>query len=537
MLLFSVFALALAVTMALIPPLMGYAARLSLVDMPNERKVHSGVVPRVGGVAMVIGAIVPLLLWRPLEHDLMGLLAALLVLLVFGAWDDSKDLDYRLKFLGQFAAAVIAVLFGGVKLSMLPFMGLDPVSDLIAVPLTIVFLVGATNAINLTDGLDGLAAGVALLSSCAIALLAYLADGPDIILFCFAIAGVIFGFLRFNTFPARVFMGDTGSQFLGFVLGALAIIVTQRPNSALNPLLPLFLLGLPVVDTATVMARRIKQKRSPFAPDKSHIHHQLLGLGLAHYEAVATIYVVQMLFVGCAILLRFETDLLVSVVYAGLFAAVSVAIVLAGKRDWQSRRMGITRLISAVDSSSHARNLPTNLLRCGISLYLAAACAVAKDIPSDLKFGALFLFLVLGARLIWADRLRFLPLRLLVFPAIAFAVYIVNYNARAAALVPLDLRIAVFAAVVILMLVAIRYAKKEAFETTPTDLLVIALAGGVGVMYQHDILDDQLAPLVIELVVLFYAGELIMRQMESSWNCFTGGMLAVLLLIGGRLFL
>lgn len=535
MLLFSTFILALAITMALVPPLMGLAARFSFVDVPDERKVHTGAVPRVGGIAMVIGVIVPLLLWLPLDRELLGLLAAMTVLLVFGAWDDSKDLDYRLKFAGQFIAAVIVVVFGGVKLSVIPFMGLDPVSDIVAIPLTVIFLVGATNAINLADGLDGLAAGVALVSACGIALLAYLADGSDTILICFAIAGVIFGFLRFNTFPARLFMGDTGSQFLGFILGALSVVLTQRPDSALNPLLPLFLLGVPIVDTTIVMFRRLKQGRSPFAPDKSHIHHQLLAFGMAHYEAVAVIYMIQMVFVGCAVLLRFESDALVSAIYVGLFAAISVAIILAEGRGWKVGRTGFTKLISAVDKSQRARVWPINLLSCGISLYLVFVCVVAEGIPPDLKLGALFLLVVLAARLIWAEKMRFLPLRLLVFPTTAFAVYIVNYNPRAAEVIPVELRIALLSVMLVLMLLAIRYANKETFQTTPTDLLVIALAGGVGVMYEHQILDDQLAPLMVELVVLFYAGELVMRQMRSSWNCFTAGMLAVLLLIAARL--
>jgi UDP-GlcNAc:undecaprenyl-phosphate GlcNAc-1-phosphate transferase len=332
-------------------------------------------------------------------------------------------------------------------------------------------------------------------------------------------------------------MGDTGSQFLGFVLGVLSIIVTQKPSSALNPLLPLFLLGLPIVDTAMVMLKRLQEGRSLFAPDKNHFHHQLLTFGVAHYEAVAVIYLVQMLFVGCALLLRFESDLLVFGVYIALFGTIMLLLYVASARGWQVRHEGITRFISAVDKSPGARQLPVSLLSCGISLYLVGGSVAATRVSPDLVMAALFLLVVLLPRLVWAEKLRFIPLRILVFPTIAFAVYLINYNARAAELIPLDLRVGLFVVVAILMIFAVRYARREAFQTTPTDLLVIALAGAVGVMYEYQILDDKLVPLMVELVVLFYAGEMVMRQMKGVWNCFTVGMVAVLALISSELLI
>ena len=138
MILFSAFILALAITVALIPPLMKGAVRLAIVDVPDERKVHTGAVPRVGGIAMVIGAIVPMLLWVPMDQTLSGLLTALAVLLLFGTWDDSRDLDYRLMFLGQLLAALVVVYVGGVKIAVFPFAGLDPVPDVLSIPITIV---------------------------------------------------------------------------------------------------------------------------------------------------------------------------------------------------------------------------------------------------------------------------------------------------------------------------------------------------------------------------------------------------------------
>jgi UDP-GlcNAc:undecaprenyl-phosphate GlcNAc-1-phosphate transferase len=155
----------------------------------------------------------------------------------------------------------------------------------VAVPLTVVAIIGVTNAINLADGLDGLAGGISLLSFCCIGYLAYLEGDISVGLAALAFIGAIFGFLRFNTHPATIFMGDTGSQLLGFAAITLSLALTQR-QTALSPLLPLILLGFPVLDTLTVMITRILRKRSPFSADRNHFHHNLLDLGFRHPESV-----------------------------------------------------------------------------------------------------------------------------------------------------------------------------------------------------------------------------------------------------------
>lgn len=535
MILFAAFILALAITVTLIPPLMRGAVKLAIVDVPDARKVHSVAVPRVGGIAMILGAMVPMLLWLEVDSTLTGLLLALFVLLVFGAWDDSRDLDYRLKFLGQLIASLVVILVGGVKIAVIPFAGLDPVSDVVAVPLTVVFLIGVTNAVNLSDGLDGLAAGISFLSLCGIALLAYLADATNIVLMCFSVAGVVFGFLRFNTFPARVFMGDTGSQFLGFIIAVLAIVLTQKSNTALNPLLPLFLVGVPVIDTLRVMYRRVRAGRSPFSADRDHLHHHLLALGLKHYEAVAFIYVAQIVFVVSALIVRYDSDLAVGALYLALAASLVVAITLLSSVTWKGRGSYLTDIVSKFDRDSRVGGFAVLLLGCGLALYLVFYATVAGTVPLDLRISSACLLGLLLGRLIWSPRLRFLPLRLLVFPAIAFVVYLLHYDPQAAELVPTFLRTVLLIVLIALMLLAMRHAKNDRFQVTPTDLLVVALVGGVGIMYERDIVDVELAPMVIELVLLFYAAELFMRQMRRTWNCLTVGVVVALGALSVRL--
>ena len=528
MLFFSSFIVALVVTMALIPPLMRLAERLSVVDVPDERKVHSHAIPRIGGIAMVLGAIFPVMLWATLDRTMVSFLAALAVLLFFGAWDDSRDLDYRIKFFGQFVAVLLVVLIGDVKFAIFPFAGMEPVPELLSVPVTILFLVGTTNAVNLSDGLDGLAAGVSLLSLSAIALLAYFGDGQNIMLICFAVAGAIFGFLRYNTFPARLFMGDTGSQFLGFTVGVLSIVLTQKSNTALNPVIPLFLVGLPIIDTLFVMGQRYREGRSLFAADRNHIHHRLLALGMKHYEAVAAIYLTQLVFVLLAVVLRYESDALVLTGYV-LFSALLLAVlVVARERQWNVKQTSLTRYVGRLNHSEQAHRFALRLIECGVAAYLLYCAVAVKVVPMDIRISALVLFLVLLMRLAWSGRLRFVPLRLLIFPAIAFVVYLAHMDARARQWVPDEFRVVLLAGLLGLMLFAIRYTRNESFRTTPTDLLVIAMAGGVGVLYERGMVDMALAPVMVGIVALFYAAEMVMRQMSSIWNCLTIGIAAVL---------
>jgi UDP-GlcNAc:undecaprenyl-phosphate GlcNAc-1-phosphate transferase len=470
-----------------------------------------------------------------MDPTLVAVFLALVVLLIFGAWDDSRDLDYRLKFLGQFAAVFIVVLVGDIKIAVFPFAGFEPVSDLLSIPVTILFLVGITNAVNLSDGLDGLAGGVSLLSLCAIALLAYLGEGQDIVLICFAVAGAIFGFLRYNTYPAQVFMGDTGSQFLGFMIGVLSIVLTQKSNTALNPVIPLFLVGLPIIDTIFVMVKRLSEDRSPFSPDKNHIHHRIMALGMAHYETVVIIYLTQIGFVISAILLRYQSDLLVLACYLVLSGTLLGALLFAKERQWNAKHSRLSNYIGGLTKSVRAQRFSVNAIQCGLVLYLVFGCAVCAQVPADLNITAFFLLIILLARLVWADRLRFVPLRLLVFPTIAFAVYLMHNDARTLEIMPLELRAGLLVALLFLMLFAIRYTKNDSFQTTPTDLLVIAVAGGVGVLYERQIVDVALIPVMVGIVILFYAAELVMRQMRNCWNCFTVGMVAVLALLSVRL--
>ncbi len=309
MLLLTTLLISIIVTIALMPYARELACLLHSVDQPGQRKIHESVMPKCGGMAMMIGAMVPILLWAPFTTFTKGLLIGTLVIVCFGVADDIKNLSPHNKLVGQLMGAMVAIFVGGVKINdlghFLPSGVLLP--DLAAIPLTALVIIGVTNATNLSDGLDGLAGGLALLIFMCIGYLGVIENDWLVTMVAIAVGGAVLGFLRFNSHPAQLFMGDAGSQLLGFVAILLSIKLTQQSDH-LSVLLPLIILGLPILDTLTVMIKRLAGKRSPFSADRNHFHHQLIGIGLYHTEAVMAIYIIQSLLIFSAIVYRQVND-------------------------------------------------------------------------------------------------------------------------------------------------------------------------------------------------------------------------------------
>lgn len=365
--LFLAFIVALSVTAALIPLLAKWAPAFGLTDAPGPRKVHSVPVPRVGGLAMAAGLFFASILMADLNPALWGLLLALLVLVLFGLWDDRVTLGWRAKLSGQVIAVGICMAVGHIHVGTLSFGVFDLEPSIASTVITFFFLLGITNAINLADGLDGLAGGMALLCLCAIALFAMASGNTAVAAVALIEAGAVLGFLRFNTHPARVFMGDCGSQTLGLSVGALALLATQGDASVLSSALPLLLLGLPIVDTLSVMLTRVRAGRSPFSADRNHLHHRLLALGFTHREAVSIIYLLQVGLVLFAYFLRFERDweiLLAFIVFAGITLYL---LYRASSTGWRLRRPEV-----ATGVLTRATNGPTH----GAMLVNAGALGV-----------------------------------------------------------------------------------------------------------------------------------------------------------------
>jgi len=415
--LFLAFVVALSTTTALIPLLARWAPALGLNDRPGPRKVHTAPVPRVGGLAMAAGVLVPVLLTVPLIPAVRGILLGLLILLFFGVWDDRAALGYRTKFLGQVLACGICMAVGRVQIGDVTIGGIDLLPGPVATLVTFVFLIGVTNAVNLADGLDGLAGGMVLLCLCAVALFAAAAGKPNVTALCLIEGGAVLGFLRFNTHPARIFMGDSGSQVLGFSVGALALLATQGENSTVSPALPLLLLGLPILDTLTAMVRRMRAGRSPFAADSNHLHHRLLALGFAHREAVATVYLLQVALVLLAYFLRFESDGEVIATFCAFSVLVLALLAWTSHSGWRlhepDRTTGCIRLrMRSLISSPRLPQLALGVMTICLGIYAAAVLAVTARVSPDVgvlsgaMLAALFVLSIwrVGQAPLWIER-------------------------------------------------------------------------------------------------------------------------------------
>lgn len=517
-LLFS-FLMAMFVTMLLIPPLMRNAERWQVVDMPGERKVHGQAIPRIGGVAMVVGALIPILVWLPMAREVSAFLIGAVIILGFGVWDDRANLDYRVKFLGQALAVAVVIGYGEIMAKTLPLFADGSAPWLLAAPLTVFFLLGVTNAINLTDGLDGLAGGTAMLSIGAVAVLGFMSENVAVILISLAVIGSILGFLRFNTHPARVFMGDGGSQFLGYTAGVLAIMLTQNPNAALSPALPLLLLAWPLLDTATVMFQRVRARRSPFSPDKNHLHHRLLDLGFAHSEAVFIAYVVQSGFVLLAYYLRFESDLTVVGAFVAVCAMVVAAIYVPLGRGWRrpqalGEHHGRPHLfgIALPDLTHHLALLSARATALTLAVVVAAVCVLSAPVTDGVSLALFGLAAVLlaisvqrgGDELTWFER-----------GALYLLGALVVFVLQVASNVLTDFETAFdvyFILLAIAIVVGFRWSRQRRFEMTPLDFLVIFAAFAVPALPGAFLNQLQYSEFIAKLIVLFYSIELVLHE-------------------------
>lgn len=541
MILFFCFIIAVFVTMVLIPPLMRSSTWLHIVDMPEARKVHTEIIPRVGGIAMVAGALLPMVMWLSPSRETIGFISGIVVILFFGVWDDRKNLDYRLKFLGQIIAVLIVVLYGGVTIQYIPLFEDYPLSNFAAAAFTIFALLGITNAINLADGLDGLAGGTMLLSLGMVAIMAYVVDGTELVLIAVSVIGSILGFLRFNTHPARIFMGDGGSQFLGFSVGVLVIRLTQDVNSALSPAVAIMILGLPILDTLMVMSQRLYEGRSPFSPDKNHIHHKLLALGLDHYQAVFLIYVAQAILVLGAYFLRFQSDALILGLYATFCILVLVFFRNAKRLGWhlhpaQDRRKNshIARFVRWLRQDQRLLKAVHYFAVISISIYFLVVATLTGSVPADVGILSWILLVVL---LFFYFKRSGQPVNTIeragAYVTAVFIVYLVQVAPGA-----FGDYIHYSNLFFILLAVAIglgfRFAQADRFRITPMDFLVILIAVIVPKLPGAHLQDTNLGEGFIKVIILFYGIELVLTNIWRRWNLLRPVICATLLILGMR---
>lgn len=322
---------ALLISFIATPVVKSLAEKVGAVDVPKDgRRMHDHPIPRMGGLAIFLGFLLSTLVFVPLTTPLRGMLLGGVIIVVLGIIDDIHALPAMPKFIVQIIAALIAVLHGNVieVLSNPNVFSADPywVLGPWAIPISVIWIVAITNAVNLIDGLDGLAVGVATISSLTMLVIAMLVSDNMVALMMAALAGSCIGFLPYNHNPAKIFMGDTGSTFLGFVLATVSIQGLFKFYTIISFAVPFLMLGLPLFDTCFAILRRVSKGQNPMSPDRSHVHHRLIDMGFNQKQAVAILYVISAILGLSAVVLTTSGALkamvlLCALCLAGLIAA------------------------------------------------------------------------------------------------------------------------------------------------------------------------------------------------------------------------
>lgn len=322
-----IFITALALSLIFTPVAIKIAPKIGAVDIPKDnRRMHTKAMPRFGGMAIYIGTISAILLFLPLDTKTLGVIAGGTLIFIVGVIDDLKGMPAKVKLLFQIVCAFILFQFSvSIDFISIPFGdGYYYFPWIVSLIVTIVWIVGITNTINLIDGLDGLAGGVAFIASISIAYTAFIHNNPETSMAMLAIAGAALGFLPFNFNPAKIFMGDGGSLFLGFMLAGLSVMSPVKSATMVATVVPVLVLGLPIFDTAFAILRRIINRRPIMEADKGHLHHRIMAVGLGQRRTVLTLYGISGTMGVAAILI--SRDLFIETILLVIIAATFIYV-------------------------------------------------------------------------------------------------------------------------------------------------------------------------------------------------------------------
>lgn len=320
-----------AVVSLIMTPIVKFLApKLGAMDIPkDERRVHDHPIPRLGGLAIFIAFLAGVLIYVDIDYQIQGILIGAVIIVILGVIDDIVALSAKVKLVGQIAAAVVVVLYGvkietvGLVFESLGFWNLG----FLSIPITIIWIVGVTNSVNLIDGLDGLACGVSTIASVTMLVVAMTVVEEDftVPLILAALVGACLGFLPYNFNPAKIFMGDTGALFLGYILSTISVLGLFKFYTVVSVVVPFLALGLPIVDTASAIIRRVARGQSPMAPDRGHLHHKLLDSGLNQKQAVAVLYALSALLGVAAVMMSASGAIKFVILLVAAVAAIVVS--------------------------------------------------------------------------------------------------------------------------------------------------------------------------------------------------------------------
>ncbi len=290
-------AVAFLIAFASTPMVIALAHKINAIDVPKDtRRIHKKPTPLIGGLAIFLGFLVSVLCFATITKETLGILIGSVIIVVVGIIDDMSEMKAIIKLLCQIIAAAV-VVYSGVRIEHFgnpfvmwwggPYIVLD---YWVSVTVTIFWIVGICNAVNLIDGLDGLAVGVSSIASMSLLALTLITNNLEVAILTAAVAGAGFGFLPYNFNPAKIFMGDTGALFLGFILACISVEGVLKMSAILSFAIPILVLGLPIFDTLFAIVRRVSKGQSPMSPDRGHLHHRLIDMGFSQRKTVAILY-------------------------------------------------------------------------------------------------------------------------------------------------------------------------------------------------------------------------------------------------------
>ena len=328
---------AAVISCASTPMVKALSIKFGAVDVPkDDRRMHDHPIPRMGGLAIFFGFMVSMLLFVVLDTPKKGMLLGAVIIVILGVLDDKYALPAKPKFLVQIIAALIAVLAGNRidVLSNPNIFSANPVWQLgwLAYPVTVIWIVAITNAVNLIDGLDGLACGVSTISSATMLMIALRFCELDVAVMMAALVGACIGFLPYNFNPAKIFMGDTGATFLGFIMATVSVNGMFKQSTIISFVVPFLVLGLPIFDVCFAVVRRVSHGQSPMQPDRGHVHHRLIDMGFSQKQAVGVLYVISAILGLSAVVLATSgaVKAMVFLLAMGVTVAVAWRVFLVG---------------------------------------------------------------------------------------------------------------------------------------------------------------------------------------------------------------
>jgi UDP-GlcNAc:undecaprenyl-phosphate GlcNAc-1-phosphate transferase len=505
------------------PVFIKLACKVNLMDFPTDRKIHCDPIPRIGGVVMAIGAFVSIFIWAPSTEFVRALLIGSGILVAFGFIDDVMGVGFKSKFFGQIFAALVVILYGGIKVKSLSVF--TPAGfyfpDWFAIPFTVIIIVAVTNAINLSDGLDGLAGGITLLTFLCIGFLSYLDQFQTFEVISVAMVGAIFGLLRYNTYPATVFMGDAGSQLLGFVAITLSLALTRK-SSQTSIILTLFMMGIPIIDTVCVTVQRIIKGRSPFVADKNHIHHKLMRLGLYHSESVLTIYLLHAIIVCLGFIFRFYSPWFLMIFYVFYSGLIITTIFIAESKGLKIKRPDfIDKILKSYLRKLRKENaiirLSFKAVEIGFIFLLLYSCFLPRHI--HLYFSLCSMAMLAMILLTWQFRKSWTAsiIEISIFLMIPFLVYFsekdVVYLLNTALVKAYSFS---FGVLMVFVLLTLKFSRRKGFTTTPMDFLILFIALVVPYLPDERIRDWQMGLVAAKIVVLFFTYEVLKGEFRME---------------------